>query len=63
MKSNASLCPRCRRGTLRRRVNRLTGDPYLMCENYPECSYVSNLDGDEDWEEAAESPRLRMPTA
>jgi ssDNA-binding Zn-finger/Zn-ribbon topoisomerase 1 len=62
MKSTATICPRCRRGQLRRRVNRLTGDPYLMCENYPECSYVSDLD-ESEWDESADTPRFGMPTA
>ncbi|AUW93347.1 MAG: hypothetical protein C7B44_15380 [Sulfobacillus thermosulfidooxidans] len=42
--SNEVLCPVCRRYTVRYQTLKLTGDVYAICENYPECSYVSRLD-------------------
>lgn len=41
---NAPLCPKCRKGHLQYRTLRLTGDVYTVCENYPECSYVGDLE-------------------
>lgn len=38
------ICPRCRIAHLRVLENRLTADQYVVCDSYPYCSYVNNLD-------------------
>ncbi|MCL4352269.1 MAG: hypothetical protein M1318_06435 [Firmicutes bacterium] len=38
------ICPRCRANSLRLMENRLTHDDYLVCDHYPYCSYVTQLD-------------------
>ncbi len=38
------ICPQCRRHTLRALTNRVSGDVYTICENYPICSYVADLE-------------------
>ncbi len=43
-KSTETMCPVCRQHPVRYQTLKLTGDVYAMCENYPECSYVSLLD-------------------
>lgn len=39
------ICPRCRKNYLRGITNRRTRDIYVICDNYPICSYTQN------WEE------------
>ena len=42
--SNAEWCPVCLRYPVRHQTLKLTGDVYAVCDNYPECSYVSRLE-------------------
>lgn len=37
-------CPLCRQSPVRYQTLKLTGDVYAICDNYPDCSYVSLLD-------------------
>ena len=41
---NEELCPVCHRYPVRHQTLKLTGDVYAICENYPECVYVSQLE-------------------
>ncbi|MCL4493990.1 MAG: hypothetical protein M1294_04150 [Firmicutes bacterium] len=44
------LCPICHQFPVRHHTLHLTGDAYEVCDNYPECRYVSRLDTREfDW--------------
>lgn len=47
-----SCCPSCGY-ELRERTNTLTGEHFLGCSNYPECSYTESLDEGESFEEFA----------
>ncbi len=38
------ICPRCRVSHLRVLQNRLTCDQYVVCDSYPYCSYVNDLE-------------------
>ncbi len=38
------ICPRCRAAHLRVLENRVTHDQYVLCDDYPYCAYVDNLD-------------------
>ncbi|MBX5466971.1 MAG: topoisomerase DNA-binding C4 zinc finger domain-containing protein [Firmicutes bacterium] len=40
MTEPARTCPRCRRAPLRLRTHQKTGDPYYLCDNYPDCDFV-----------------------
>ncbi len=42
--NNPVMCPRCRKYHLIYRTLQRTGDVYAMCENYPQCSYVGDLE-------------------
>ena len=48
--SYEELCPVCHQYPVRHQTLKLTGDVFAMCENYPECFYVSRLETPEqDW--------------
>ncbi len=38
------ICPICRQYSVRQKTLKVTGDVYAICENYPECPYVSRLE-------------------
>ncbi|HBQ94518.1 MAG: hypothetical protein M1294_02440 [Firmicutes bacterium] len=38
------ICPKCRRYPLRTVTNHASGDIYKICDNYPICSYVEDLE-------------------
>ncbi len=38
------ICPKCRCNNLRLMENRVSQDDYLICDHYPYCSYVMDLD-------------------
>jgi ssDNA-binding Zn-finger/Zn-ribbon topoisomerase 1 len=38
------ICPKCRRHPLRTVTNHISGDVYKICDNYPICSYVEDLE-------------------
>lgn len=38
------VCPKCRESHLRILENHLTFDQYVICDRYPYCSYVEDLD-------------------
>lgn len=42
--ANARRCPRCRKGQLLLRHFAVTGDPYWICDRFPECSYWTEED-------------------
>lgn len=44
MTNDPIRCPRCRKSHLIYRTLQLTGDVYAVCENYPKCSYVGDLE-------------------
>lgn len=44
------LCPVCHQYPVRTQTLKITGDVYAICDNYPECSYVSRLETSaQDW--------------
>ncbi|WP_139061678.1 hypothetical protein [Sulfobacillus thermosulfidooxidans] len=48
--SNEELCPVCHQYPVRYQTLKITGDVYAICDNYPECSYVSRLETPaQDW--------------
>lgn len=58
------LCPRCHRYHLRRQTHQLTGDCYYICENYPQCNYVSPmLENDDEPQVAATRPSVGRTSA
>lgn len=42
---HAPRCPQCG-ARLQIRMARVTGDPYVVCDDYPECSYERFYDAD-----------------
>ncbi len=38
------MCPVCHQYSVRQKTLKVTGDVYAICENYPECPYVSRLE-------------------
>ncbi|AUW93017.1 MAG: hypothetical protein C7B44_00185 [Sulfobacillus thermosulfidooxidans] len=38
------ICPKCRRHPVRTLTNPVSGDIYKICDNYPICSYVEDLE-------------------